>query len=97
MNALFYSFVSVVVLGFVYTMDCYPQRGHVAMVALCAGRGFISFGISFGTTAFVRTSGYKGALDICAIVLGVLASFGFVTYFFGKSFRKFTQRWAVDE
>ncbi|KAJ5363863.1 MFS general substrate transporter [Penicillium cataractarum] len=97
MNALFYSFVSVVVLGFVYTMDCYPQRGHIAMVALCAGRGFISFGISFGTTAFVRVSGYDGALDICAIVLGVLTSFGFVTYFFGKSFRKFTQRWAVDE
>lgn len=38
MNALFYSFVSIVVLGFVYTMDCYPQRGHVAMVALCAGK-----------------------------------------------------------
>ncbi|CAG8918560.1 unnamed protein product [Penicillium salamii] len=97
MNALFYSFVSVVVLGFVYTMDCYPQRGHVAMVALCAGRGFISFGISFGTTAFVRKSGYDGALNICAIVLGILSVFGLVTYFYGKTFRKLTQRWAVDE
>ncbi|KAF9892290.1 hypothetical protein FE257_002067 [Aspergillus nanangensis] len=97
MNALFYSFISIVVLSFVYTMDCYPQRGHVAMVALCAGRGFIAFGISFGTTAFVRHSGYDGALDICAIVIGVLGGLGIVVYFLGKKMRKFTQRWAVDE
>jgi hypothetical protein len=42
-------------------------------------------------------SGYDGALDICAIVIGVLTAIGFVVYFFGKAFRKFTQRWAVDE
>ncbi|KAJ5701951.1 MFS general substrate transporter [Penicillium malachiteum] len=70
MNALFYSFVSIV-------------RLH-------------QFRISFGTTAFVRKSGYDGALNICAIVLGILTSFGFVAYFFGNAFRKFTQRWAVD-
>jgi hypothetical protein len=49
MNALFYSFVSVVVLGFVYTMDCYPQRGHVAMVALCAGILFLSLVLAWVT------------------------------------------------
>jgi hypothetical protein len=49
MNALFYSFVSVVVLGFVYAMDCYPQRGHVAMVALCAGILFLSLVLAWVT------------------------------------------------
>ncbi|KAL3464902.1 major facilitator superfamily domain-containing protein [Aspergillus heterothallicus] len=97
LNALFYSFVSIVVLSFVYTMDCYPQRGHVAMVALCAGRGFISFGISFGTTAFFHELGYNGALNVCAIVIGVLFGLGIVLYFTGKYIRRFTQKWATDE
>lgn len=97
LNALFYSFVSIVVLSFVYTMDCYPQRGHVAMVALCAGRGFISFGISFGTTAFIGGLGYDGAMDVCAVVIGVLSGLGIGLYFMGKWFRRVTQRWATDD
>ncbi|GAB1196661.1 hypothetical protein APSETT444_005936 [Aspergillus pseudonomiae] len=96
LNALFYSFISIVVLSFVYIMDCYLQHGHVAMVALSAGRGFISFGISFGTTAFVHELGYDGALNVCAIIIGALFGLGIVLYFTGTYIRRFTQKWATE-
>ncbi|RAH84249.1 MFS general substrate transporter [Aspergillus japonicus CBS 114.51] len=96
MNALFYSFVSIVVTAFVYSMDCYPRRGHVAMVALCAGRGFIGFGISFGTSAFVDRVGYDGALEVCAVVVGVLAGCGVGLFFWGAWVRRVMARWVGD-
>jgi hypothetical protein len=66
------------------------------LVLLCSLRGFIGFGISFGTIAFVEKSGYDGAFNICAGILAALAVLGVPVYLFGKRIRGFTGRWAKD-
>ena len=67
------------------------------LVVICSFRGFIGFGISYGTIAFVDKAGYEGAFNICAGIVGGFMLLGIPVYFFGKQIRKRTQRWAVDK
>lgn len=60
-------------------------------------RGFIGFGISYGTISFVQKEGYAGAFNICAGIMGALMFLGIPVYFFGKQIRKRTQRFAIDK
>lgn len=66
------------------------------LVLFCSLRGFIGFGISFGTIAFVEKSGYQGAFNICAGIIGALAILGFPIYFFGKRIRMWSNKWVQD-
>ena len=75
----------------------YPQRVSAALVLICSFRGFIGFGISYGTLGFVQKEGYQGAFNICAGIVGALMILGVPVYFFGKQIRKRTQRFAVDK
>lgn len=93
-NTEFYGFVGVVVASFTYVIDSYPKQSDAALVVLCFARGVISFGISYGSLAFVQKQGYDGAFNICAIILGVLGFLGVFVYIFGKKIRQFTGRWA---
>jgi hypothetical protein len=73
-------------------MDAYPQRIGAALVLICSLRGFIGFGISFGSISFVEKAGYKGALNICAGILAALMGMGVVVYVFGAKIRAITQK-----
>jgi Major Facilitator Superfamily len=95
-NAEFFGFITVVLLGYTYSLDAYPERAAPILVLICAVRGFISFGISFGITKFIKVQGYDGSFNICAIVMGVISAFGFLVYIFGKKIRSATTKYAVD-
>lgn len=77
-------------------MNRYPQRTEATIVLICSLRGFIAFGISYGTVNFVEKFGYAGAFNICAGIVAALMVLGVFVYIFGKHIRKATQRFASD-
>lgn len=95
MNTVFYGFIAVVIGSFTYCIDAYPDRSDACLVVLCAARGIIAFGLSYAAADLAAKGTFEKAMNICAIVLGCLAAFGFPIYFFGKSIRRMTQKWAV--
>ena len=97
LNTEYFGFVGIVVSSFVYCMDAYPQRIDAALVLICSLRGFIGFGISFGSIAFVEKAGYEGAFNICAGIIAALMGLGVPIYFCGTKIRAITQRWAQDK
>lgn len=96
-SAEYFGFISIVLLGYTYSLDSYPERAGPILVLICAVRGFISFGISFGVTSFVKQLGYASALDVCAVVMGVVGGFGIPVYIFGRRIRSTTMAWATDD
>ncbi|KAI1578534.1 major facilitator superfamily transporter [Pyrenophora tritici-repentis] len=97
LNIEYFGFVGIVVSSFVYCMDAYPQRIDAALVLICSLRGFIGFGISFGSIGFVNSAGYDGAFNICAGIVGALMCLGIPVYFLGDKIRAMTQRFAQDD
>lgn len=95
-NAEYFGFIGIVLIGFTYALDSYGERAAPLLVLICTVRGLVSFGISYGVTNFVESKGYDGALNICAIIVGVLSALGFPVYFFGKRIRAATAPWATD-
>lgn len=83
-------------IGFTYSLDSYGERAAPILVLICAIRGLISIGISFGVTNFVRAKGYEGALNTCAIILGVVSAFVFPVFIFGKKIKAATMKYAAD-
>jgi uncharacterized membrane protein len=95
-NGIYFGFIGIVLIGFTYSLDSYGERAVPILTLICAIRGIISFGISFGVTDFVTKQGYNGAFNICAIIMGVISAFGFVVFFFGAKIRSYTTKYAVD-
>ncbi len=62
------------------------------LLVVAAGRGFISFGLSYATVPWVAKNGYDGSMRVMAIICGVFALLGVPCYFFGKKIRAWTQR-----
>lgn len=96
-NFEYFGFVGIVVSSFVYCMDAYPQRIDAALVLICSLRGFIGFGISFGSISFVEKAGYEGAFNICAGIVGALMGVGIFVYLFGAKIRSITQKYGQDD
>lgn len=88
-NAEYFGFIGIVLIGFTYSLDSLPERAAPVLVLICAVRGIVSFGISFGVTDFISSQGYQGALVICAILMGVLSLLGIPIFIFGKQIRGF--------
>ncbi len=95
-NAEYFGLIGIVLIGFTYTPDSYPERPGPLLVLICFVRGLISFGISYGVTNFVNVKGYDGALNICAIVMAALPALGFPVYLLGRKIRALTAPWAHD-
>ncbi|OGM41153.1 MFS transporter [Aspergillus bombycis] len=94
-NGVYFGFIGIILIGYTYSLDSYGERAGPILVLICAIRGLISFGISFGVTEFVTEMGYKQALDICAIIMGAVSVFGFVVFIFGSKIRFLTTKYAV--
>ncbi|KAI2997435.1 hypothetical protein CBS147346_8729 [Aspergillus niger] len=95
-SGMYFAYIGILLNGYTYSLDSYGERAAPILVLICAIRGFISFGISFGITKFVTEKGFQGALDICAIIAGVVAALGIPVFVFGAWIRRVTMKYAVD-
>ncbi|CBF80624.1 hypothetical protein AN8474.2 [Aspergillus nidulans FGSC A4] len=77
-----------------YHWFVYPARAGPLLVIICAFRGIISFGTSYGTATFVETHGYDGAFGTFAGLTAALGLCGVPIYLWGKRIRAFTGRFA---
>ncbi|KAJ5404192.1 hypothetical protein N7509_004063 [Penicillium cosmopolitanum] len=95
-NGIYFAFIGVILVGYTYSLDSYPERAAPILVLICAIRGLISFGISFGVTKFVTEQGYQGAFNICASITGAVAVLGLPVFLWGHKIRAITMKYAVD-
>ena len=94
-NAYYFAFVGANQTGIVYALDSYPTRSGPALVVICAVRGIISFGTSYGVQPFIDLRGYDGAFLIYGILTGVLGVLGIAVYIFSARIRAYCSRFAV--
>ncbi|PYH73737.1 MFS transporter [Aspergillus vadensis CBS 113365] len=95
-SGIYFAYIGIILNGYTYSLDSYAERAAPILVLICAIRGFISFGISFGVTKFITEQGFQGAFDICAIIAGVVAALGIPVFVFGWWIRRVTMKYAVD-
>lgn len=79
-------------MGITYTVDSFQRAIGPLLLLICAGRGFISFGLSYATVPLVARIDYDGGMNIFAIICGILCALGIPVYFFGKRVRSFATR-----
>ena len=94
--AYYFAFVGANIVAITYLLDAYPARSGPILVVICAFRGIISFGVTYGIAPFIANAGYDGAFNTFA---GLTAAFGLLAipiFIWGKKIRGFTGRWAKD-
>lgn len=87
----YFAFLGGNAVGITYAVDSFPHQAGPLLLLICAGRGFISFALSFSIVPLVDSTGYNGAMNIFAIICGILVGFGIPAYFFGGT----VTRWAL--
>lgn len=92
--AYYFCFVGANIAAITYLLDSYPARGGPVLVVICALRGFVSFGVSYGVAGFIERDGYDGSFGTYAGLTAVFGVLGIVVFFTGKRIRGFTSRWA---
>ncbi|PLB44133.1 putative MFS transporter [Aspergillus steynii IBT 23096] len=95
--AYYFCFVGANIVAITYLLDSYPARAGPLLVIICAFRGIISFGTSYGTAPFVELHGYDGTFGTFAALTGFLGALGIPVYIWGKKIRQFTGRFAKDK
>lgn len=94
--AYYFAFIGANVAAITYLLDSYPARAGPVLVIVCAFRGIISFGTSYGTSPFIDGHGYDGAFAVYGALTAAIGLLGIPVYFFGKRIRKVTGRFAKD-
>ncbi|PKS13123.1 hypothetical protein jhhlp_000465 [Lomentospora prolificans] len=87
-----FSFLGANTVAITYVVDSWPKEAGPLLLIVAAGRGFISFGLSYATVPWVSTKGYDGAMRDLAIVCGVFSLLGIPCYIFGKKMRVWSQK-----
>lgn len=95
--AYFFCFIGANIVGITYTLDSYPTRAGPVLVSICAFRGIIAFGVSYGIVPFTETAGYDGAFAAFAGLTGFFGLLGIPVYFWGKRIRRITGRWTQSK
>ncbi|KAF3031576.1 hypothetical protein E8E12_000958 [Didymella heteroderae] len=93
----YFCFIGANIVGITYLLDSYPARAGPMLVVITAFRGFVSFGTSYGVAKFIETHGYNGSFGTYAGLTALLGAMAIPIYFFGKSVRRFTGRWAIKK
>ncbi|KAH7009495.1 major facilitator superfamily domain-containing protein [Ilyonectria destructans] len=88
----YFAFLGVNLIGITFAVDSFPSKAGPMLLVICAGRGFISFGLSYSTVPLIDSLGYDGAMNIYAIICGVLSGFGIPAYLLGKHVRLWAKR-----
>ncbi|SPO43840.1 related to HOL1 protein [Moesziomyces antarcticus] len=83
----YFAFLGANLVSITYAIDSFPRKAGPVLLVICAGRGFISFGLSYSTVPLISKTGYDGAMNIFAIISGVLAGIAVPMYFLGTRFR----------
>ncbi|KAK3637536.1 hypothetical protein LTR56_013539 [Elasticomyces elasticus] len=71
-----FAFLGANIVGITLLLDSYPARAGPVLVVICAFRGFVSFGTSYGVAAFIEHAGYDGAFGAYAGLTGLLGLIG---------------------
>ena len=93
----YFCFVGANIAAITYLLDAYPTRTAPVLVVICALRGFVSFGVSYGVQKFIESAGYDGSFGTYAGLTGLFGVLGVVVFFTGKRIRAFTSRWVVKQ
>ncbi|KAJ5466694.1 hypothetical protein N7539_009423 [Penicillium diatomitis] len=93
-NASYFAFLGANIVGITYAVDSFPLRAAPFLVVICAGRGFISFGLSYATLPAIKTVGYDWTMVIEVIICGVLALMAIPVYVFGPRLRVWAGAWS---
>lgn len=90
-NVIFFAFLGANQVAITYTVDSFPIKASPLLVVLCAGRGFISFGLSYAVLPAIQAIGYNGTMNIVGSICAVLAAIAIPMYFLGPSLRRLGQ------
>ncbi|KAL0941670.1 major facilitator superfamily transporter [Colletotrichum truncatum] len=88
----YFAFLGANLIGITYAIDSFPSKAGPLLLVICAGRGFISFGLSYSTVPLINLTGYNGAMNIFAIISGVLGAITIPVYFWGARIRMWATR-----
>ncbi|CAG7923895.1 unnamed protein product [Penicillium olsonii] len=94
-NASFLAFLGANIVGITYAVDSFPRQAAPFLVVICAGRGLISFGLSYATLPAVHTLGYDRTMIVETVICAVLALIAIPVFFFGLRMRNCTQAWCT--
>ncbi|KAL5333699.1 major facilitator superfamily domain-containing protein [Aspergillus crustosus] len=92
-NASFFAFLGANIVGITYAVDSFPMRAAPFLVVICAGRGIMSFGLSYATLPAVATLGYDMTMVVKMVICAVLALGAVPMYFFGPRIRVMVASW----
>lgn len=93
-DAIFFGFLGVNIVGITYAIESFPaSRAASLLTVICAGRGIISFALSYSVLPAIQAVGYDGVMNIEGGISGGLAAIGIVIYFTGPKLRKLGQKW----
>ncbi|KAK8062554.1 major facilitator superfamily domain-containing protein [Apiospora hydei] len=95
--AYYFCFVGANIVAITYLLDSYPTRAGPLLIIICAFRGIISFGVSYGITPFIETAGWDGAFGAFGAMTAFFGLLGIPIYVWGKQIRQFTGRFAKDK
>ncbi|KAL2851669.1 major facilitator superfamily domain-containing protein [Aspergillus pseudodeflectus] len=96
-NASFFAFLGANIVGITYAVDSFPMRAAPFLVVICAGRGIISFGLSYATLPAVQDIGYDMTMVVEMVICGVLALLAVPMFFYGPAIRKWFKAWVGAE
>ncbi|KAM0559952.1 hypothetical protein ACHAPJ_003904 [Fusarium lateritium] len=95
--AYYFTFVGANIVAITYLLDSYPQRAGPLLVIICAVRGIMSFGVSYGISPFIERNGYDGAFGVFGGLTGIFGVLGIGVFIWGKKIRTVTGRYAMDK
>ncbi|KAJ5369732.1 major facilitator superfamily transporter [Penicillium cataractarum] len=95
--AQYFSFVGASIAGQAYLLDAYPSAQGAVLVLVCAMRGVIQFGLSYGISEFQAAAGYAVVFGTYGGLTALFGLLGIVIFFTGKRIRQFTARWKLDD
>ena len=95
--AYYFCFVGTNIVAITYLLDSYPGRAGPLLVIICAFRGIISFGTSYGVSPFIDLHGYDGTFGTFGGLTAALGLLAVPVYIWGKQIRRFTGRFAKDK
>ncbi|KAH6951795.1 hypothetical protein FAVG1_09396 [Fusarium avenaceum] len=95
--AYYFTFVGANIVAITYLLDSYPQRAGPLLVIICAVRGIMSFGVSYGIQPFIERNGYDGAFAVFGGLTGAFGVLGIFVFIFGKKIRQVTGKYAGEK
>ncbi|ETS78905.1 hypothetical protein PFICI_08758 [Pestalotiopsis fici W106-1] len=95
--AYYFAFVGANIVAITYLLDSYPARAGPMLIVICAFRGIISFGVSYGISPFIESHGYAATFSTFGGLTGAFGLLGVPVYFYGKRIRQYTGKFSKDK